>query len=211
MARWAIKLREFGIQYKPRLAIKGQKLEAFLAKIPQYDVNLDQGNTDCWILSMDGAPRQTGAGVGLQLKALIGERIEQGIRLDFPPSNNEAEYEAIVAGIELTISISSAKIIIQSDSQLVVEQVNGEDETWDQRMAKYVCMVKLRLEIFMAWKLKHISSCSNEKVDALATLIASLPTTETVLTYVYYQPKSSIVANKVNDIEEACPSWMTLG
>ena len=68
------------------------------------------------ILSVDGASRQTGAGVGLQLKAPIGERIEQTIRLDFPASNNEAEYEEILAGIDLAISISSEKIIIQSDS-----------------------------------------------------------------------------------------------
>ena len=65
---------------------------------------------------MDGAFRKTGAGVGLQLKAPTGERIEQAIRLDFPASNNEAEYEAIVADIDLAISVSSEMIIIQSDS-----------------------------------------------------------------------------------------------
>ena len=45
--------------------------------------------------------------LGLQLKAPIGEIIEQAIRLDFPDSNNEAEYEAIIAGIDLVISVSS--------------------------------------------------------------------------------------------------------
>ena len=65
---------------------------------------------------MDGASRQKRAGIGLQLKALIEERIEQVIRLDFPASNNEAEYEVILAGINLAIPVSSEKIIIQSDS-----------------------------------------------------------------------------------------------
>ena len=97
---------------------------------------------------MDGASRQRGVGVSLQLKAPIEERIEQVIWLDFPTSNNEAEYEAILAGIDLAISVSSEKIIIQSDSQLVVGQVNEDYETWDQRMAKYVCLVKLLLESF---------------------------------------------------------------
>ena len=50
---------------------------------------------------MDGASRQTGVGVDLQLKAPPGERIEQAIRLDCPASNNEAEYEAILTGIDL--------------------------------------------------------------------------------------------------------------
>ena len=61
-----------------------------------------------------------GAGLGLQLRAPTGEVIEHAIRLDFPTFNNEAEYKAIIAGLDLTISISSEKIIIRSDSQLVV-------------------------------------------------------------------------------------------
>ena len=76
-------------------------------------------------------------------------------------------------------------------------------------MTKYVCLVKLRLESFVAWKLEHIPWGSNEKVDALVVVAASLPTKETMLLSVYYQPKSSIANNRVNEIEEACPSWMT--
>ena len=124
-------------------------------------------------------------------------------------SNNEVEYEAILAGIDLAISVSSEKIIIQSDSQLVVGQVNGEYETQDQRITKYVCLVKLRLESFVAWKLKHILRGSNKKADALAAVAASLLTKETILLLVYYQPESSIAANQVNEIKKAFPSCMT--
>ena len=155
---------------------------------------------------MDGASRQKGASVGLQLKAPTRERIEQAIWLDFPASNYEAEYEVILADIDLAISIFLEKIIIQSDSLLVVGQVNGEYETRDQRMTKYVCPVKLRLESFMAWKLEHIPRGSNEKAGALAAVASSLPTKETVLLPVYYQPESSIAASQVKEIEKACPS-----
>ena len=51
---------------------------------------------------MDVVSRQTGAGVGLQLNALTEEKVEQAIRLEFPTSNNETEYEAILAEIDLT-------------------------------------------------------------------------------------------------------------
>ena len=50
-----------------------------------------------------------GAGLGLQLKALTGEIIEQAIRLDFPISNNEAEYKAIITEIDFAIFASSEK------------------------------------------------------------------------------------------------------
>ena len=58
---------------------------------------------------MDGASLQIGAGIDLQLKAPTGERIEQIIRLGFPVSNNEIEYKAILAKIDLAKSISSEK------------------------------------------------------------------------------------------------------
>ena len=61
----------------------------------------------------------------------------------------------------------------------------------------------------MAWKLEHIPSSSNDKADALAAVAASLPTKETVLFPVYFQPESSIATNRVNEIEEAYPYWMT--
>ena len=56
---------------------------------------------------MDGPSRQTGAGVGLQLKAPTGEMVEQAIQLDFLTSNNGTKNEAILAGIVLTQSVSS--------------------------------------------------------------------------------------------------------
>ena len=62
----------------------------------------------------------------------------------------------------------------------------------------------------MSWKLKHILRGSNKKENALVAVAASLPTKETVLLLIYYQLKSSIVTNRVNEIKEACPSWMTL-
>ena len=61
----------------------------------------------------------------------------------------------------------------------------------------------------MAWKLEHILRGSNEKMDALAVVAASLPTKEIELLLGYYQLGLSIAANWVNKIEEAFPSWMT--
>ena len=56
---------------------------------------------------MDGASHHTRAGVGLQLKAPTGERVEQAIHLHIPASDNETEYEAILARLDLAQSVSS--------------------------------------------------------------------------------------------------------
>ena len=87
--------------------------------------------------------------------------------MDFPASNNEAEYEAIIAGLDLVVSVSSEKIIIRSNFQLVVGQVNEEYETRDQRMTKYVSLVNLRLGSFIPWRLEHVPRNYNRKADAL--------------------------------------------
>ena len=87
MACWAMELSEYGIQYKPRLLKKGQVLADFLAEIPQIDTCPDEKGW--WTLYVDGASRQSGASIGLQLTSPIGERIEQVVRLAFSASNNE--------------------------------------------------------------------------------------------------------------------------
>ena len=158
---------------------------------------------------MDGVSHQTGVEVDLQLKAPTEERIEHAIWLDFLASNNETKYKAILARVNFAKSVSSEKLIIHSDSQLVVGQVNREYEMRDQRMVRYASLVKKRLGSFAAWKLEHIPRDLNEKADALATVVASIPINETVFLLVYYQPASSITTDQLSQIDEACPSWLT--
>ena len=61
-------------------------------------------------------------------------------------------------------------------------------------MAKYVSLIKQRLDRFSSWKLEHIPRDCNEKADALAAVAVSLPIIETVFLPIYYQPDSSIIA-----------------
>ena len=204
MAHWAVKLSEYGIQYKLRLAKKGQVLADFLVEIPQTETCSDSLNW--WTLSVDRASRQTGAGIGLQLKPLSGDKIEQAILLGFSTSNNESKYEAILAGIELTAVISTDKLIIRSDFQLVVGQVNTEYESRDPRMAMYVTLVKQHLGSFSSWKLEHIPKNCNEKADALAPVAASLPIIETIFLPIYYQSNSSIATIWASQVDETSPS-----
>ena len=74
MAQWAIELSEFGIQYKPRLALKGQIMADFLVEVPQQETKSD--SFGWWTLNVDGTSRHMGARLGLQHKASIGEIIE---------------------------------------------------------------------------------------------------------------------------------------
>ena len=191
-----MELSEYGIQYKSRLSKKGQVLADFLAEIPQPDTCPDEKGW--WTLYVDGASRQSGAGIGLQLTSPTGERIEQAVRLGFDTSNNESEYEAMIARVGLTLAMGANNLLIRSDSQLVVGQVNAEFESREPRMEKYASLVKQRLSTLSAWKLEHVPRDSNERVDALAVVAASLPIKETIYLPIYYQPGSSILHTQVS-------------
>ena len=99
----------------------------FIVELPQSETCPD--NLDWWTLYIDGASRQSEEAIDLQLRTPSGEKIKQTIRLGFSASNNESEYEAILAGLELAAALSVDRLLIRSDSQLVVGQVNEEFES----------------------------------------------------------------------------------
>ena len=61
----------------------------------------------------------------------------------------------------------------------------------------------------MAWKLEHIPRDSNERVDALAIVAASILIKEMVFLLIYYEPTSSITTDRVSQIDETSFSWLT--
>ena len=196
MARWAMELSKYDIQYKSRLSKKGQVLADFLVEIPQP--NTFPNEKGLWVLCVDGASRQSRAGIGLQLTSPTGERIEQAVRLGFSASNNESKYEAMIAGLDLALAVCANSLLIRSDSQLVVGQVNTEFESKEPRMEKYASLVKQKLSTLIAWKLEHALKDNNERADALAVVAASLPIKETIYLPIYYQPDSSISHTQVS-------------
>ena len=75
-----------------------------------------------------------------------GDVIECMIRLDFPTTNNEAEYEALVAGLDLTRAVGAISVVIYCDSQVITNQVNGDYECKGERMKRYQDKVKMRVD-----------------------------------------------------------------
>ena len=114
----------------------------------------------------------------------------------------------MIAGLELALTMGADNLLVQSDSQLVVGQVNAEFESRDPRMPKYASLVKQKLNTLSAWKLEHVPRDCNEMADALVVVAASLPIRETIYLSIYYQPDSSILHAQISQIEEVPPSWM---
>ncbi|RVW12556.1 hypothetical protein CK203_008915 [Vitis vinifera] len=204
MLQWAIELSEFGIEFQPRLSKKGQVMADLCSNIHEDPTsNHESSEQEWWTLRVDGASRSSGSGVGLLLQSPTGEHLEQAIRLGFSASNNEAEYEAILSGLDLALALSVSKLRIYSDSQLVVRHVQKEYEAKDSRMARYLAKVRSTLQQFTEWTIEKIKRADNRHADALAGIAASLPIKEAILLPIHVQANPSVAENSTCNTIEA--------
>ena len=60
------------------------------------------------------------------------------VRLDFLTTNNEVEYEVLIAGLDLTKTAGAANVVVYYDSQVVTSQVNGNYGCKGEQMKKYL-------------------------------------------------------------------------
>ena len=95
------------------------------------------------------------------------DKIECMIRLDFPTTNNKAEYEALVAGLDLTKAAGAENMIVHCNSQVITSQINGNYECRNERMKKYLEEVKNRIGSREV-KFVQIPREENECIDYLA-------------------------------------------
>ncbi|KAK0604330.1 hypothetical protein LWI29_014567 [Acer saccharum] len=179
LTKWAVELSEYDISFHPRSAMKSQVLADFIADFtPGESVQAEQElvaltetvTPGVWILSVDGSSSIKGSGLGLVLESPQGDILEQSVHCGFHATNNEAEYEALIAGLDLAKSLHVKIIKVRSDSQLVVRQVNGTYEARDQRMSAYLNKVKQLQSTFDEFSIEQIPRSENTRADALASL-----------------------------------------
>ena len=184
MALWAIELSKFDIQYRLQTVIKGQIVADFIAEYTQPDGKGAEGHRQ-WSIHTDGSSNQHVGGADVVIKTPEGDKIECMIRLDFPTTNNEAEYEALVAGLNLAKAVGVENMIIHCDSQVITSQINGDYECRNERMKKYLEEVKNQISSLEV-KFIQIPREENECADRLAKAASAefMSTSKQVLSFV---------------------------
>ena len=89
-------------------------------------------------------------------------------------SNNVADYEAIIIGLELTIEMRIDHLEVFGDSQLVIRQINGQYEVRNAKLFPLYQKTKNRMTQFLQIEVNHVPRFENDKVNALEKLVASL-------------------------------------
>ena len=122
---------------------------------------------------MDDATTKDGSGNVLIIESPQGERHEHARKFMFKACNNEAEYKALIAGMELCCTIGADSVRAFSDSQLVVSQLTGEYEMKDNTMTAYVWRVREATRLLKHFSITHILQSENRQADALSKLASS--------------------------------------
>jgi len=156
LTKWAVELSEHDIVYKNRTAAKSQVLADFLIELsPELEQDLVLPSLN-WILHVYGSSTNKGLGAGIQLQSPTGELIRQSFSFDFAASNNEAEYESLIAGLRLAKAVKAKRVSAYCDSQLVVSQFLGEYDVRNDRMDAYLKLVKDLTQDFEFFELTKV-------------------------------------------------------
>jgi hypothetical protein len=123
LVNWAIELKEFDIEFHPRTTIKGQVLANFIVEF----CNIPESE-ETWIAYVDGSSTQTSSGSGFFLISPDKDEVSVTTKLTFPTTNNEAEYEAALVGLDIAKELGARNLEIRSDSQVVVGHIQGRFE-----------------------------------------------------------------------------------
>ncbi|GKV17032.1 hypothetical protein SLEP1_g27588 [Rubroshorea leprosula] len=167
LIKWAVELGEFELTFQQRSAIRAQALVDFIVECTSAHSD-SQFEVDSWILYVDGASSNKGSGAGELLLGPDGYRSEHALKFNFDATNNMAEYEALLLGLQLATELKVEVIQIYSDSQLVVNQVNSVCEVVDPVMIKYAALVVELKSKFQKFHLSKIPRAENEQADSLS-------------------------------------------
>ncbi|KAI0497192.1 hypothetical protein KFK09_020414 [Dendrobium nobile] len=205
-------LLQFDITFVPQRAVKGQALVDFLADHPipadsplndelydEFIMSVDEQESPTWEFYFDGAssvktlsPDETPTvriGLGLNFVSPEGHTLRYSYCLSEPRTNNEAEYEALILGLEMAIQMSLTWVKIFGDSQLIINQVTGVYKVLKPELIPYHNKAMELLRLIPEVTLAKVPRSENGKADALAKLAKELadPTRNPVSIIVQYR------------------------
>ena len=125
-----------------------------------------------WLLMVDGAARGNPgeAGCGAAIYDENGTVVKELSRYLGRATNNVAEYEGLLMGLEALLQLGQKDIVVQSDSELMVRQLNGEYRVKDAKLKTLFDRAQHLLRQFRSYRILHVRREMNKLADRLANL-----------------------------------------
>jgi len=124
---------------------------------------------DRYHLYTDGGARGNPgpAGIGARLLTASGDVVEDLADAIGTATNNVAEYQALIAGLEMALDRGVERLDVFLDSELVVRQVNGQYKVKDAGLKPLHAQACVLLSKFHEVDVKHVRREQNAAADAL--------------------------------------------
>ncbi|KAG9447196.1 hypothetical protein H6P81_013324 [Aristolochia fimbriata] len=185
LAKWALLLSKFEINFVPQRAIKGQALANFLADHPvpaEWELTEEFPDEEIflvevlppWDMYFDGAARRNGASAGVLFVSPKKDLLPYSFVLSQICSNNEAEYQAILLGLGIAVEMQLPQLNIYDDSALVIKQLSREFEVMKLELEPLWRYASELLAQIPEVSLHYVPRSENGPADALAGIAASL-------------------------------------
>ena len=174
VAKWLIELGPLGIKYEHPKAIKAQVLPDFHTEWIEAQLPGVPDVSNSWTMYFDGSKKNEGAGAGVVLISPKGDKLRYVLQMGFEfPSNNEAEYEALIHGMRMAKAMGCTRLMIYGDSKLVVQQTMKACDSIADNMTLYHDLYNIMEGNFEGCELRHIGRESNEEADKLANIAST--------------------------------------
>jgi len=118
----------------------------------------------------DGSLKLGGGGTVVVFISPKGEQLKYIFQILFNVSNNEAEYEALLHGLRLAISLGIKRLLVYSDSLLIVQQIKKERDINKETMDAYVAEIRKLENKFTGLEIHHVVRDNNIAADILSKL-----------------------------------------
>jgi ribonuclease HI len=115
----------------------------------------------------------TEAGTWILFIAPRGEQLKYAFQLLFPASNNAAEYEALIQGLDIAISLAVKRLMVYGDSLVVISQINKDWDCSTDSMGKYCTAIRKLEDKFEGLEFHHVERDRNVAAYALSKLGSS--------------------------------------
>ncbi|PKI66881.1 hypothetical protein CRG98_012747 [Punica granatum] len=192
IAKWRCQLTEYDIEYVSRTLVKGQAIVDYLAEFPIVDdtpINSDFPNEGIllvndeeeiprWKMYFDGAVNSTGSGIGSVLISPEGRHFPVAAKIDFSCTNNIAEYEACILGLQAAIDLKVKELKVFGDSMLTIFQTLKQWKTNDPNLVPYHEYLEDLVENFEKVSFTYTPRMKNQFADALAMLASMMSITK---------------------------------
>jgi len=154
IGKWILPSLEFDLRYESAKAVKGQVIADFITHHREGEVTLLELTP--WALFFDGSTCKQGGRVGIVLISPQGISFEYAIPIKPRSTNNQAEHEAVLKGIQLLHEIKAESIEVFGDSQLVINHLLGLCECKDDVLRKYYEECQELIISYSSIIMKHI-------------------------------------------------------